>query len=264
MKRLFYLIVTFSFVFAAAALAARAQNETSGVKETVEKKANEFRFKVKHKHLRKSCQGELIINEDGAEYLTEYNEHRRNWLFTDIKLFKLISETKIEIITYQQRQLRPSLDETFKFGSDESFKFELLDGEITRDLSEFLLARIKRPVVTTFIHQPVEAKPPLYVLPARHRHRWGGCNGELRIYEDKVIYESFEDAENSRLWRWSDLQSFGRSNRYKFEITTFEPQTGGEKTFNFDLKEEMTDEIYDYLWKKFYKVTYYTPVPRKL
>jgi len=116
--------------------------------------------------------------------------------------------------------------------------------------------------LTTFVRQAGEENPPLYVLPARHRHRWGGCNGELRIYEDRVIYESFEDKENSRLWRWSDIQSFGRSGRYKFEIATFEPQFGGEKTFNFDLKEEMTDEAYDFVWKKFYKVTYYAPVAR--
>lgn len=260
MKGSFYLICLAVLVLAATATVTRAQNESSSRQD--ERKATEFRFRVRHDHLRKSCAGELVVNNTGVEYLTDHEQHKRSWPFNDIRLLKLISATKIEVLTYQQRRLTPSLNEPFKFGSDESFKFELLESEISADLSEFLLARIKRPVLTTFVRQAGEENPPLYVLPARHRHRWGGCNGELRIYEDRVIYESFEDKENSRLWRWSDIQSFGRSGRYKFEIATFEPQFGGEKTFNFDLKEEMTDEAYDFVWKKFYKVTYYAPVAR--
>lgn len=261
MKGAFYHICLAVLVLAATASATRAQNEAS-VRQNGGK-ATEFRFRVKHDHLRKSCVGELVINNSGVEYLTDHEPHKRSWPFKDIRILKLISAAKMEILTYQQRRLTPSLNEAFKFGSDESFKFELLEGEFSPDLSEFLLARIKRPVITTFVRQAGEENPPLYVLPARHRHRWGGCNGELRIYEDKVIYESVEDKENSRLWRWSDIQSFGRSGRYKFEIVTFEPQLGGEKTFNFDLKEELTGEAYDFVWKKFYKVTYYAPVVRK-
>lgn len=260
MKGTFYLICLAALVLAATTSVARAQNETSVRKD--EREATEFRFRVKHDHLRKSCEGELVVNNTGVEYLTDHEPHKRSWPFKEIRILKLISATKIEILTYQQRRLTPSLNESFKFGSDESFKFELLEGEISPDLSEFLLARIKRPVMTTFVRQAGKENPPLYVLPARHRHRWGGCNGELRIYEDRVIYESFDDKENSRLWRWSDVQGFGRSGRYKLDIITFEPQFGGEKTFNFDLKEEMTDETYDFFWKKFYKVTYYAPAPR--
>lgn len=261
MKGSFYLICLAALVLTAVASTTRAQNETRASQN--EREATEFRFMVKHDHLRKSCVGELVINNAGVEYLTDHEPHKRSWPFKEIRILKLISATRIEILTYQQRRLRPSLNEPFKFGSDESFKFELLEGEISPDLSEFLLARIKRPVMTTFVRQAGEENPPLYVLPARHRHRWGGCNGEVRIYEDKVIYESFDDKENSRLWRWSDMQGFGRSGRYKFDIVTFEPQFGGEKTFNFDLKEEMTDETYDFVWKKFYKVTYYAPARLK-
>lgn len=257
MKGSFHLVCLAALVIVAAVGATRAQNESSVSKD--QREATDFRFRVKHDHLRKSCVGELVINNAGVEYLTDHEPHKRSWPFKDIRLLKLISAAKIEILTYQQRRLTPSLNEPFKLGSDESFKFELLEGEISPDLSEFLLERIKRPVVTTFVRQAGEVNPPLYAVPARHRHRWGGCNGELRVYDDKLIYESFEDKENSRLWRWSDIQGFGRSGRYKFDIVTFEPQFGGEKTFNFDLKEEITDEAYDFVWKKFYRVTYYAP-----
>jgi hypothetical protein len=264
MKRLFYFIVLLSFIFAVNA--ARAQDETPvATKQAEEKKSNEFRFWVKHDHLRKSCEGELVISEEGIEYVTDFEKHQRHWDFVDIKMLKLISKTEIEVKTYTTYRPELNLDQALNIGSDESFRFKLLEGELTQDISEFLLSKIKKPLATTFVETDDEAAPPVFALPVRHRHRWGGCPGILKVYDDKIIYQSYTEPKNSRLWRWSDLQSLGRSSRYKFEITTFEPDLlgGPEKSFNFDLKEEMTDEMYDFLWKKFYKVTYYAPAPRR-
>lgn len=248
---------TILFLAAVVSIWAQEVEKPPSAKESQSQR--EFRFQVKHDHLRKSCRGELVINDEGAAYITEFKDHERKWSFVDIKMFKLNSKTELEILTYQTNHLKPTLNQAFKVRADESFKFEILDGEITARLSEFLMSKIKKPMATTFI-ESAEATSPVFVLPVRHRHRWGGCNGELRIYPERIAYESFDDPTNSRLWRWSDIKGLGRSDRYKFEITTYEPQLGGpSKTFNFDLKEEMTDEMYDFIWKKFYNVTYYAP-----
>lgn len=266
MKRLFYFFVFLSFIFAATLIRAHAQEKTDGaVKVTEEKKSNEFRFWVKHDHLRKLCEGELVINDKGIEYITDFEKHTRYWDFIDIKMLKLISKTEIEVKTYTTYRPELNLDQALNLGSDESFRFILLEGELTQGISEFLLSKIKKPIATTFVETDDKTAPPVFTLPVRHRHRWGGCPGILKVYEDKIIYQSNTEPKNSRLWRWSDLQSLGRSSRFKFEITTFEPEIlgGPEKSYNFDLKEEMTDEMYDFLWKKFYKVTYYAPASRK-
>ncbi len=207
--------------------------------------AQEFRYSVEHDHLIKSCKGELIINNEGVEYRTENKDHARKWTYTDIRMIKLDSPKKVEILTYESKRL--------KLGQDENFAFKVLSGEIGKEVSDFLLARVSRPLATSFVKTEDKAK---YEFPVRHRHRLSSCQGTLKVFEDKVIYESGK-AANSRYWRLSDIQSFSRTGPYQFSITTFEPKFGGPTiTFNFDLKEQMDDVVYDYLWEKINKVKY--------
>lgn len=258
MKILSSLIVSFCLVLAPIASTASAQDQQMAAKPVDEIKSSEFRFWVKHDHLRKSCEGELVINEEGIEYITDFEEHQRYWDFVDIKLLKLISKNEIEVQTYTRYNPKLTLNQSLKLGRDESFRFKVVEGELTQKVSQFLQKKTKKPMATSFVAVDDETDSPVFVLRVRHRHRWGGCPGILKVYDDKVIYQSYTEPTDSRLWRWTDLQGMGRSGPFKFELMTYEPQLGGpEKPYNFDLKEEMTDQMYDFLWKKFYKVTYY-------
>jgi hypothetical protein len=61
---------------------------------------------------------------------------------------------------------------------------------------------------------------------------------------------------DSRSWRWSDIRSVGRSDIYRFDVETFEPQLGASsRSFNFILKEQMADKIYDLIWSRVYRPT---------
>jgi hypothetical protein len=206
-----------------------------------EASAQEFTFPVRHDHAVKSCEGDLIINQTGVEYCTS-SGHARKWTYTDIKMIELISDHEIRVLTYDARRI--------KLGHDQEFKFKVLNGEIPKAVSEFLLARVDRPLTTSFV---ASKETPLYELPVRHRHRLTGCQGSLRIYPDRITYES-ENPEHSRYWRWQDIQSISRAGPYQFTITTYEPQAGGPtRSFNFDLKERMNDDIYEFLWAKVYR-----------
>jgi hypothetical protein len=203
----------------------------------------EFKFKVEHDHLVKSCKGELIIGPQGVEYQTENKDHARKWNFTDIKMIKLESPREIEVISYESS--RKTL------GQDRTFEFRVIEGEITKQVSDFLLARVEQPLATSFV---ATEEKPRYELPVRHRHRFGECQGTLKVYADRVIYQS-DKQDNSRYWRWTDIQSISRTGPYQFGVTTYEPEFGGpSKTFNFDLKEQMDEKVYDYLWTRVYKV----------
>lgn len=205
--------------------------------------AQEFRFKVEHDHMIKSCRGDLIISPNGVEYRTGNKDHARKWGYTDIKMIELESPKEIEIISYETS--RKTL------GNDRGFEFKVLESEITKEVSDFLLARVARPLATTFV---ATEEKPRYEFPVRHRHRFGGCQGTLKMYADRLIYES-EDAEGSRYWRFSDIKSISRTGSYQFAVTTYEPEFGGpSKTYNFDLKERMDEKVYDYLWARVYKV----------
>ncbi|MEW6213537.1 MAG: hypothetical protein AB1631_34900, partial [Acidobacteriota bacterium] len=160
----------------------------------------------------------------------------------DIKMIKLDSASKMEILTYESSRV--------KLGRDRDFEFKVIDGEISKEVSDYLLSRVSRPLATSFIDAEEKG---VYEFAVRHRHRLGDCEGTLRIFDDRVIYES-QKAENSRYWRVSDIRSISRTGPYRFSITTFEPQFGGPtKIYNFDLKERMEDGAYDFLWSLIYR-----------
>jgi hypothetical protein len=207
--------------------------------------AQEFKYRVEHDHLLGSCNGDLFINRDGVEYRTENQRHSRKWAYTDIEMMKLISPRKLEILTYESALM--------KLGSDRAFEFNLREDDMTKDVSEFLLKRVGRPLSTTFV---ASEETPRYAIPVRHRHSFGGCQGTLKVYADRVVYESQKKQENSRYWRWTDIQGVSRTSPYQLSITTFEPKAGGPtKAFDFDLKQEVTDPMYDYLWARVYRPT---------
>jgi hypothetical protein len=204
----------------------------------------EFKFAVEHDHLIRSCKGELVINQEGVEYRTKNKEHLRKWPYTDIKMIKLASPKDIKVYTYESSWMN--------VGRDETFEFKVIQGQATKELSDFLLARIARPLATTFVATEEKGR---YEIPVRHNHRVSSCQGVLKVYPDKLIYESSKQ-ENSRYWRWADIQSISRTGPYQFSVTTYEPKLGGPKLYNFDLKEQMGEAIYEYLWARVYKVTY--------
>jgi hypothetical protein len=207
--------------------------------------AQEFKYRVEHDHTIGSCKGELVINQQGVEYRTENKKHARKWTYADIEMIELRSPRKLEVLTYESALV--------KLGRDRTFEFKLLDGGVTKEVSEFLLGRVEGPLSTTFV---ASEEKPQYAIPVRHRHSFGGCQGTLKVYADRVVYESPKKQESSRYWRWSDINSFSRIGRYELSITTFEPKLGGPtKTFNFDLKEQVNDAMYDYLWARVYRPT---------
>jgi hypothetical protein len=209
-----------------------------------EGRAQEFTLPVEHNHLFGSCKGDLIIGADAVEYRTDHKKHSRRWNHTDIKMIKLDSPTKLEVLSYESRLM--------KLGGDRTFEFKVVKGEVPKAASDFLLSRVSRPLATSFVKS--EEKGQFEIL-ARHRHRLGDCEGTIKVLADRIVYESAR-LENSRLWRWSDVQGISRTGPFQFSITSYEPKLGGPtKTYNFDLKERMSDTAYDYLWTRIYKIT---------
>lgn len=203
----------------------------------------ELTLAVKHDHVIGSCKGDLIINSDGIEYRTNHKKDARTWTYTDIKMIKLVSPRELELLTYEASPTR--------LGRDKVFEFKVLKGELPKVVSDFLAARVARPMASSFVESEEKA---VYEIPARHHHRLGDCEGTIKVYADRVVYQS-EQADSSRVWRWSDIQSISRAGPYRFAITSYEPKLGGPtKVYNFDLKGRMGDQVYDYLWAKLYHV----------
>lgn len=208
--------------------------------------AQEFSYKVQQDRTIGHRDGELVINESGIEYRAAKREkENRSWSYKDdIKLLEILSSTKIRIWTYKDRKLF--------LGKNENLTFKIVDGQLDQSVSDFLRERLSRPFVTSFLEG---TRTALAEIAVKHSHRFGGCEGTLQIYPDRLIYES-QTGHDSRSWRWSDIRSVGRSDRYHFDVETFEPQTGASsRSFNFVLKEQMPEKTYDLIWNHVYRPT---------
>jgi hypothetical protein len=198
--------------------------------------AQPFTFNVKHDHLRGHCIGKLIIDQGGIEYDTENSKDRRKWSYHDLKRIEISSRKELNLFTYE--------DLKYRFGAEKKFEFELAEGEITPDIYQFLLSKVTRPILTRVAYP---STPFLFTLPVKHRHLLGGCQGELKVGEDRVVYET-RDPEDSRIWFYKDMESIGLLDAYSFRLTT----TG--ENYTFDLKVPISNQQYEFLWDRVYRL----------
>jgi hypothetical protein len=198
-----------------------------------------FEFPAECERMFRNHRGTLVITPDGIEYRTSRKNESRSWRYTDIQQIKIESPTELEILTYE--------DQRRMLGRDRIFRFRLLEGKITPALSALLVAKAARPVVTSVA--PAPNGEPRFETAVKHLHAFGGCEGALKIYPDRVAFESTNTGAHSRYWRYSDIQGLGHPSRYRFEITTFEDKFGGPaKVYDFQLKEDLPAPAYDYVW----------------
>lgn len=199
--------------------------------------ADSFEVRVKHDHFWKSCEGRLLANQQEIRYEAADGKHSRSWSYIDIQKVDLISPTRIEIKTFRSSSWK-------KLEQDEVFGFSLLEGQLTIENQEFLRSKLSRPMVARLAEKKDMGAAS---LPVRHRHRLGGCEGELRIETERVVYTT-EHAGDSRVWQLGEIETIGASDPYHFRLTSY------NETFTFDLKSPLDLTIYESLWKKVYKL----------
>jgi hypothetical protein len=200
-------------------------------------RAQAFEFRVRHHHVLRDCRGTLRISPDGIEYATSNKGHARTWKYADIQVVQVESRAQLAVRTYE--------DQALLLGKDRMFEFTLLEGKVPAELSAFLLDRGARPVEVAVLP---EYGKPVFELRAKHLHTFGGAMGALRVYPDRVVFQSDKEGE-SRVWRLRDIQRFGQPDRFRFQITGWVPKTGGPtEVYNFQLLEDLPEGLYDYLW----------------
>ena len=218
-----HLLATFLVVFFAATHAVAQSHE----------------FSVEHAHALRNCRGKLLITPEKIEYKTEHRRDARIWEYVEIRQITVASPVELELTTYE--------DQKRMVGRDRIFKFRLLEGRLTPEISALLWEQATHPLVTSV--PPQSEGTPLFAIPVKHLHTFGGCSGTLKIYGDRVVFESQTDA---RFWRYSDIHNFSHSERFRFEIVSYEDKVGGAKAYNFQLKEELPALAYDYVWARVY------------
>lgn len=205
--------------------------------------AQSFTLQVEHEHTLRNCRGTLVITPEQIEYQTEYKRDARIWEYREIRQLTVVSPIELEFATYE--------DQPRLIGRDRIFKFRLQTGRITPEISALWLEKVPHPLVTSV--SPQSDGAPQFTLAVKHLHTFGGCAGTLKIYADRVIFTSQTDA---RFWRYTDIQNFSNSERFRFEIVGYEDKSGGLKTYNFQLKEDLPSPVYDYVWSRVYPIKF--------
>jgi len=82
---------------------------------------------------------------------------------------------------------------------------------------------------------------PALILPVKHQARIVGSEGTLAFTPDSIVYAT--PAKNqSRTWRYQDIDGISSSGRFQLTITTL------EKSFDFQLKQSISEAQYNDLW----------------
>lgn len=195
--------------------------------------AQEFRYPARHHHLRKSGAGTLVIGAEGLSFAEARGDHRWTWKWQDVQRLDLAPRT-LRVLTYR--------DNPWKLGADREYRFDLDSAQTFGDAYEFLKGRLDQRLVAE-LADPDAADG--WSLPAKHLRRFGGTLGVLEAGAGRVVFKA-EGKGESRTWRFADIANISRSGPFEFTLTSY------EKTFNFQLREPLSEARYNELWRGIY------------
>ena len=219
------LSLTFRVGFSIPALSA-SEGVSSG-----QTGSSSWQSKARLRHRLTSTHGDLVVDGQGIEFRPTKGSALR-WSFVEIRTIDLTSPRHLSLTSYSNRH--------WHWPGDKAFHFEL-STPMPPAVAAALVAKVGKPAVDG---DPVPREPSFASIPARHRTRTGGTNGVLDFREDGIDYVT--GADGGRSWRWADIQTIANPDPYHFRVG------GYLETFDFELKQPMTGDLFDRLWDRVY------------
>jgi hypothetical protein len=177
-------------------------------------------FPVRHDHVRKYCAGTLTVDDKGITF--KGPKHSWTWAYQDIQQLTL-ERNSIHILSYKDRS-------SLKLGKDFNYNFS---GKIP---ASELYARWSAALDQRFVaNLPEIGDRPGVKIPAKLLGLTKGTEDTLVFADDRVGF-------GAHTWRYSDIRSIASSGPFQLTLTTF------EKQFRFQLKQPITESVYNQLW----------------
>lgn len=199
---------------------------------------------VQQKTLWRDGRGKIHITDDGISYEAAKEKESRAWKYVDIQYFDRISEKEFVVLTHEDRKRY--------LGRDREYRFVITDGELTDDLFQTISHRLGRPVTNRL---PRDVSNADYVVPVKHLHGLGGCEGELKFTKDAIYYVT-DHREDAREWLLArDVQSAWSMNPYEIEIHVYDNnrhEFSRTRVYKFNLKAPLDESFYRALKLKMY------------
>jgi hypothetical protein len=198
--------------------------------------AQQGAWPVRHRHLRDGAVGTLRVTADSIAFDERDKKdrptaHSRQWKYDDIQQLTLGTKT-LRILTYEDRRLEP--------GRDREFVFDHLPAAMVTSLYAAWRDRLDARFVAALADDRVQAE---WQIPVKLLHGRNGSQGVLRFGADRIVYQSVQ-GEESRTWRIGDIENVSSSGPFDLTLTAHE----GE--FRFQLKEVLTEERFNKLWRQ--------------
>jgi len=185
--------------------------------------ASAAQFPVRHEHWHDRCNGVLTVDEKGVSFAGE-KKHAWSWQYRDIQQLTLSADT-VSVLTYEDR--------TYRF-----------TGKVpAMELYALLKDRLDQRFVAALDR---ETSSPAWTFPVKLCVR-KSSEGTLTFDANAVTY-STPAKDSSRTWRYSDIDNISSSGPFQLTITTFERGLGDRRSFDFALKERMSETTYNVIW----------------
>ena len=213
--------------------------------------AQDLRYDVRHVHSRPPYimkvgdMGGLTFTDTGVAFEEVYKDgkapkhpHTWRWNYQDIQQLK-IAPKSVTVLTYQ--------DNKWKLGADREYRFDLVADKTFEAAYGLLKNRLDQRFVAVI---PDHVSNVLWEIPVKHLLRFEGDDGVIQVGLDEIVYKSAKPGE-SRTWRYQDIDSISSSGPFQLTFTTFErakTHFGNLKGFNFELKQQLDEARYNYLW----------------
>jgi hypothetical protein len=169
-----------------------------------------------------SEKGDLLVGANGIEFRSGKGQTLK-LPYLEVQTFHL-SPHSLVIETYQNRKKHMPGVERLRFEMTES-----VSPQVAADLAK----EVQRPSQNAVPDPAAQG----IVIPAHHRSLAGGTNGILRFRDGGIDYVTGAP-DDSRSWRWADLQTLSSPDPY--HLLAF----GYRDTYSFDLKELLPQSLY--------------------
>lgn len=201
------------------------------------RQSDAFAITAQHKRFIGGPQGTLVIDADGIAFRSTPDKSLR-WSYLDLQQIRIVSPTRLIVVTYREHQRSGNAHTS----GGPSYSFETA-APLPAATVQFLLDRFQRPMVSVVMPtRPGTAQARVAVK--QHRDE-----GELALYDDGLAYVTGYKQE-SRFWRFRDLFSVLRLDRYRLQVTAYDGRAGRVRTFTFELKADLPQTMYDAIWQR--------------
>jgi hypothetical protein len=205
----------------------------------------EFRYEVRHERLCKGSTGTLQVNERGVSYQEvskkkKKHPHAWEWSYQDIQQLE-VSPKEMRVLTYK--------DNPWKLGADREYNFRMVGEGQFLEVYEMLKNRLDQRIVAALADPEVR---PLWEMPVKRVGRIVGSEGLLVVGRERIVYRTARSGD-ARTWRYNDIENISTSGPFQLTVTTYErarAHYGSLKEFNFQLKEPLSEERYNDLWRR--------------